>query len=134
MGYESRIIVAEKCKIKYNESYAKEVGKEYYEFSVMLADMRLSCMPRSFTDIFTNPVEWELLGEGFEMNSDKEFNITKDMYGDLCCYTDLQTVIDYLEKSETEDHYRRNNPAIAMLKAYAAETWDYPLIVIHYGY
>lgn len=54
--------------------------------------------------------------------------------GDTCRYTDLQTVIDYLEKSEATEHRRRNAPAIAMLKAYAAEQWDDEMIVIHYGY
>lgn len=134
MGYESRIIVAEKCEARYNELYAKAKGKETYVFSLTLADMKLSRMPYDFPKIFTNEVDWELLGEGFEMNSEKELNITEDSYGDICRYTDLETVIKYLENAEAEEHYRRLTPAIAMLKAYAAEKWDNPLIVIHYGY
>lgn len=131
MGYESRIIVARKCTCKMKN----EAGEVYDDFfTVKLADMWLSRMPRDFVSIFTNPVTWKIYGDGFEINSESEYDMTEDCYGAICQYADVQTVVDYLEKAEAEEHYRRFTPAIAMLKAYAAEDWDDPLIVIHYGY
>lgn len=126
MGYESRIIIAE-----VGEYDLRSGSKEKY--CIKLGQMWLSeC--GYFKNIFTIPIDFELLGDGFEENSRKEYNMTEDCYGDTCCYTDLQTVIDYLENQEANDHYRRFAVALAMLKAFQAEQWDKPIIVIHYGY
>lgn len=122
MAYESKIIIAELCEM------------ENYKCSLEIARINLSRAGEGFTDIFTNTLDWEICGDGFEMNSTKEFDMTEDSYGDICRYTDLQTVIDYMEKSEAYEHYRRFGVALAMLKAFQNEKWDYPLIVIHYGY
>lgn len=127
MSYESRIFVAEKFSVPYDPRYAEATGKTEYIAATILADMRLSRMPQDFTSIFTQLVTWKF-------TSDNDIDFTFDRYGDNCHYTDLQTVIDYLEKSEVAEHRRRNIPAIAMLKAYAAEMWDNEIIVIHYGY
>lgn len=120
MSYESRIFVAEKITLPHTE-------KTEYTISTTLADMRLSRMPNSFPEIFTNEIAWEIYG-------DNETDLTKDKYGDTCHYADIQTVIDYLESIEPQDYYRRIPPALAMLKAYAAPQWGKELIVIHYGY
>lgn len=127
MNYESRIFVAGKFSVPYDPRYTEATGKTEYTAAEKFADMRLSRMPFDFKDIFTQPVTWKFYG-------DNDINYTEDRYGDTCRYTDLQTVIDYLEKSEATEHRRRNAPAIAMLKAYAAEQWDDEMIVIHYGY
>lgn len=126
MGYESKIIVARKCSIECKDA-------EPYVFSIELARMNLA-VAGGIERIFTEPLTWEIHGDGFEVNSNREFDMTEDCYGDICKYTDIQTVIDWLENAEATEHYRRFTPALAMLKAYAAETWDDPLIVIHYGY
>ena len=126
MGYESRIIVA-----RIGELSLRSGDKEKY--CIKLAEMWMSCCG-SFVDIFEKPIDFELYGDGFEIDSDKEYNMTEDCYGDRCCYADIQTVIDWLENAEAAEHYRRFTPAIAMLKAYAAEEWDGELVVIHYGY
>lgn len=119
MGYESKIIVARKCSVERENT-------EPYIFSLELARMNLS-RAGGIEEIFAEPVTWTIHG-------DDECDITEDKYGDTCRYTDIQTVIDWLEKAEAREHYRRFTPALAMLRAYAAETWDDPLIVIHYGY
>lgn len=126
MGYESRIIVA-----RIGELDLRSGDKEKY--CVKLAEMWMSRCG-NFVDIFEKPIDFELYGDGFEMSSDEEYKMTEDCYGKRCCYADMQTVIDWLEKAEAAEHYRRFTPAIAMLKAYAAEEWDGELVVIHYGY
>lgn len=121
MGYESRIIIAEKHSVK------RVDGTEYI-FSTRLADMKLSRMWNGFTSLFTKTVEWEIYG-------DNDVDLTTDCYGDTCTYTDdIESVIKFLEECEKKEHYRRVTPALAMLKAYAAEEWEGDLIVIHYGY
>lgn len=124
MGYESRIIVARRDVFE---------GTEEIWFE-KLADMRLSCCGYGFPEIFTTEIEANIYGDGFEENSKEEYDLTEDKYGDICKYTDVQTVINWLENAEAKEHYRRFTPAIAMLKAYAAEKWDGKLVVIHYGY
>ena len=124
MGYESRIIVAKR-------TVWDDSGLVWFE---KLADMYLSKVGGNFPDIFTTEVESNIYGDGFKMNSEEEIELTEDKYGDTCCYTDVQTVIKWLENAEAEEHYRRFTPAIAMLKAYAAEKWEGDIVVIHYGY
>lgn len=121
MGYESKIIVARKCSVERENA-------EPYIFSLELARMNLS-KAGGIEKIFNEPVTWRI-----HSDDDDEYDITEDKYGDTCRCTDIQTVIDWLEKAEAKEHYRRLAPALAMLRAYAAETWGDPLIVIHYGY
>lgn len=121
MGYESRIFIAE----KYSN---KRVDGTEYICSIRLADMKLSRMPNGFTNLFTKTVDWKICG-------DNDVDLTTDCYGDTCTYTDdIESIIEFLEKCEQKEHYRRVTPALAMLKAYAAENWEGDLIVIHYGY
>lgn len=124
MGYESRIIVARR-------TVWEKSGLVWFE---KLADMRLAVCGYGFPEIFTTEIESNIYGDGFKENSDEEYELTEDKYGAICKYTDVQTVIDWMEKREEKSHYRRFTPAIAMLKAYAAEKWDGELVVIHYGY
>lgn len=122
MGYESRIIVA-----------VRNEWSNGYVWFQKLGEMRLSkcgCFP----EIFTTEIESDIYGDGFKKNSDEEYKLTEDCYGDICKYAPIQTVIDWLEKAEATEHYRRFTPAIAMLKAYAMEKWEGDLVVIHYGY
>lgn len=121
MGYESRIIIAEK------HSFNLDDGTEEV-YSNTLADMKLSKMWKGFTSLFTKTVDWKIYG-------DNDIDLTTDCYGDTCTYTDdIESIIEFLEKCEQKEHYRRVTPALAMLKAYAAENWEGKLVVIHYGY
>ena len=124
MGYESRIIVARR-------TVWERSGLVWFE---KLSEMWLSKVGYNFPEIFTTEIESNIYGDGFKENSNEEYELTIDKYGDICKYTDIQTVIDWLENAEKREHYRRHTPAIAMLKAYAAEQWEGELVVIHYGY
>ena len=124
MGYESRIIVASRYIFDHS-------GEIWFE---KLGEMWLSKCGYGFPKIFTTEIESDIYGDGFKENSEEEYELTEDCYGDICKYAPIQTVIDWLEKSEAEEHYRRFTPAIAMLKAYAMEKWEGDLVVIHYGY
>jgi hypothetical protein len=124
MGYESRIIVARR-------TVWEGSGLVWFE---KLSEMWLSKVGYDFPEIFTTEIESNIYGDGFKENSDEEYELTVDKYGDICKYADVQTVIDWLDNAEAKEHYRRFTPAIAMLKAYAAEKWKGDIVVIHYGY
>lgn len=124
MGYESRIIVARR-------TVWERSGFVWFE---KLSEMWLSKVGYGFPEIFTTEIESDIYGDGFKENSNEEYELTVDKYGDICKYADVQTVIDWLENAEAKEHYRRFTPAIAMLKAYTAEKWRGDIVVIHYGY
>lgn len=125
MGYESRLIVAKRTEMNI-------CGSVWFE---KLAEIYMSMCGTYFRDIFTTEIESDIFGDGFEKGSTEDtFVMTEDRYGKVCKYTDLQTVIDYMEKEEAKKHYRRFAVALATLKAFQAEEWESPLVVIHYGY
>lgn len=129
MGYESRIFVGRLVTI------GNEDDENAYKFVDVMARMNLCKVSydANFPAIFKTELPCELLGDVCN-KCGEEIDLTTDCYGDKCRYTDAQTVIDFMEREEAKEHYRRFTPAIAMLKAYAAEKWEGELIVIHYGY
>ena len=125
MGYESKLIIAKR-------DVWTRCGSVWFE---KLAEINMSVCGTGFRDIFTTEIESDIFGDGFEKGSTEDtFVMTEDCYGKVCKYTDLQTVIDYMEKEEAKEHYRRYAVALAMLKAFQAEEWESSLVVIHYGY
>lgn len=124
MGYESRIIVARR-------TVWERSGLVWFD---KLAEMNLAVCGYGFPEIFTTEIESNLYGDGYMKNSEEGYEFIEDCYGKVCKYTDVQTVIDWLENAEAKEHYRRFTPAIAMLKAYATEKWEGDIVVIHYGY
>lgn len=129
MGYEHKIIVAQKVV---NDQV---VNRDPDIFSITLAEMKLSRTGSGFDELFTKEIDWQLFSDYPCIDCKRDIEITTDCYGDTCTYTDdIQSVIAWLEQKNYQEHYRRYTPAIAMLKAYVAENWDHPLILIHYGY
>ena len=125
MGYESKLIVAKR-------TVQGRSGLIWFE---KLAEIYMSVCGTDFRYIFTTEIESNIYGDGYEKGSTEDsYIMTEDQYGKVCKYTDLQTVIDYMEKEEAKEHYRRYAVALAMLKAFQAEEWESPLVVIHYGY
>lgn len=125
MGYESRLIVAKR-------TVQERSGLVWFE---KIAEINMCVCGADFRYIFTTEIESNIYGDGYEKGSTEDsYVMTEDKYGKVCKYTDLQTVIDYMEKEETKEHYRRYAVALAMLKAFQAEEWESPLVVIHYGY
>ena len=125
MGYESRLIVAKR-------TVQERSGLVWF---VKIAEINMCVCGADFRYIFTTEIESNIYGDGYEKGSTEDsYVMTKDKYGKVCKYTDLQTVIDYMEKAVAKEHYRRYAVALAMLKAFQAEEWESPLVVIHYGY
>lgn len=118
MGYESKIIVAEKSDWGCGEIH-------YFP----VAEVDLSKAGNDFLEIynkFGKPIENEFFYEG-------DF-IEKDKYGDICKEVDIEVLKDGLNKIVTKDKYRRYTILKGLLDSFNPyDLWD-KIVCIHYGH
>lgn len=120
MSYESRIFVV-------NRSVHKGIN-ETYVYGEKIADVKMSRMLDSFTNLFNQKIDYKLYIDNCDESTQT------DKYGEIMRYTDRQTVIDYLEELiESGDNYRRLTILLGLLKGINEEQWD-DIQVVHYGY
>lgn len=113
MGYESKIIIV--------NHYSKE-------FTEKIAEYKASEMRYIFPDLFESDFDGKICEEHFEELTNK------DCYGNKIKYTkDFKKVIDFLEKEEKKEHYRRLKPLIGLLKGFNPEEWN-NLIILYFEY
>ena len=118
MGYESKIIVVQKWNLDDVDSFGKSI-----------AELNLCGMPNTFFPI----------KETFENELDKPIyldgsgEVTEDKYGEKLRYTSVERLLKVLYKCESEEHYRRTEMAINLLKSFTTNDWD-NIVVAHYGY
>jgi len=118
MGYESKLYVVNKRGSLPGES------KQYAEV-ITFFNM---CKFGAFNDIFTKEADCYIYAD------DGNTEITEDRYGNALKETSLENVIEYLEEYKTtQDHYRRVEPLLGLLKSFDISEWD-NLVVLHYGY
>lgn len=118
MGYESRVFVINVNRHNDDWIYGEKI-----------ADIRMSKMG-NFRDIFKQPIDYKIYVDSGDIDVDE------DCYGDHLCYTDIDTVVEWLEtvpKNEGWDDYRRIKPLIGLLKGFNKEEWK-ELQVVHYEY
>ena len=120
MGYESKLVVVEKWSSDLN---AGSLGQT-------LAVLNLSGMPNSFFPIektFECEIENPIYLDGEE--------VMEDCYGKKLRYTRVSKLLKVLYKCESEEHYRRTEMAINLLKTFenVNNYWD-NVVVVHYGY
>ena len=122
MGYESKLIVVKKWNFETIESFGETI-----------AEINLSKMPNSFFPInetFENELEE---GKKIFMYDGENEVLDEDRYGDKIRYTTPEKLLKVLYKCESEEHYRRTEMAINLLKSFTTEDWD-GIFVFHYGY
>jgi hypothetical protein len=120
MSYESRIFVVNRTEI--------DRGTNVYVWGEKIADIKMSSMENGFSELFTNEIDYELYVD----NSDEPTQT--DKYGAVMTYTDLNTVIDYLEEEIANgDNYRRLTVLLGLLRGFDETQWN-ELQVVHYGY
>lgn len=112
MGYEHKIIIIEE------NSFSK------------IAEYDLCCLGYAknfnFQKIFQTPFKHELFING-------EARI-EDYYSEPLKSCSIDTLIDWLENYEqTEEHYRRIAPLLALLKGFNQDEWN-NLQAVHFGY
>lgn len=121
MGYESRVFVV-------NRNEIERVNNTNYVYAEEIADIKMSCMPNEFINLFDKKIDYEL----FIDNGDESTQI--DKYGDIMTYTDCETIINYLEELiKSGDNYRRLTLLLGLLKGINEEQWN-NIQVVHYGY
>ncbi len=120
MGYESKLVVVKKW------SYDTSIDS----FGETIATLNLCGMPDSFFPI-AETFENEL-GENKYIYLDGE-TVSDDKYGEVLRYTSVRKLLKVLYKCETEEHYRRTEMAINLLKSFTTDDWE-DIVVFHYGY
>lgn len=122
MGYESKLIIVEKW-----QSDMSSLGET-------IAELDLAGMPNTFFPI-NKTFEYEVekpvyVGRGF--NGSEE--VIEDCYGKKLRYTTVGKLLKVLYACEAEEHYRRTEMAINILKTFENTNnyWD-NVVVVHYG-
>ena len=130
MGYESRIYVG----LRYHHEGTDK------DFATKVATFYLSKMGFDFPHIFNKPIDFEMYID------DSDDVINEDCYGCVCKYTDIDTVLKYLEDEIANGNdYRR----LLMFHAFVKNlkdnisVWEirkdnmqstHELVFVHYGY
>ena len=121
MSYESRIFVVERNEIENRDGTS-------YVYAEKIADVKMCSMYNGFKNIFDKEVDYELYIDSGEKST------STDMYGEKMKYTDVQTVIDYLENLiDRGETYRRLPMLLGMLKGIDTSQWN-DIQIVHYGY
>ncbi len=118
MGYESKIFVVDRS------DWLREDDGHLYGRIVAMVDM--SCCP-GLSSLFTEPADVSIFAD----NENKSTCV--DKYGDEIKSANIQNVIQWCEKQEKEEHYRRFNPLIGLLKGLNPDEWK-NLMIVHYGH
>lgn len=118
MGYESRIIIVERH------------GGEQTIFGEIISEVWMSKMGynNGWRELFKNPIDYKLYIDDCEDGTDK------DLYGKHLTYTDIKSVVNWLEKEiQKGNDYRRLPVLLSLLKGFDESQWV-NLQVVHYGY
>ena len=119
MGYESKLVVVKKWNFDSTDSFGETI-----------AELNLCGMPNSFfpvSETFENEIEE---GKYIYMNNEE---VSDDKYGEKIRYTSVEKLLKVLYKCEAEEHYRRTEMAINLLKSFTTNDWE-DVVVFHYGY
>lgn len=125
MGYESRIHIVVPLE-HYGDEIARfdlcKMGYEYVD-------------GRAFREIFEREIDYSLYYTP-TYNEDVDWRVpqNEDCYGDVCGATDLDTVIEWLEKSDVAKEWSRAACTLECLKAIRKQYGNDGIDVVHYGY
>lgn len=120
MGYESKIVIAEKS--------VWDNGEVYYFY---IAEVDLSKVDNEFLQIYNKygkEIENEISVSGKYSK--------KDNYGDICKEVNIEVLKDQLNKiiANDKDNYRRYHILKGLLDAFNPYEWTENIVCIHYGY
>ena len=128
MGYESKVLVGHRF----------EMGSGYVGFDELavfdLAKMGWETVNRKhFNDNFKTPIDFNIYLTNYDPEKEypNEF-FREDCYGSHCKYTDIDSLINWLEKSETAAEYWRAKIFLTFLRSLKEEAPD--CVCVHYGY
>lgn len=126
MGYESKIIFVDR-----HSNMIGTWGNEICRFD-------LSCMGsyiingKTFKELFIIPIDFDL-----NVNKVDDEHLRTDNYGEYCCYTNVDTIITWLESYLEIINYRRAELFLSFLYIMKEQInnnrWN-EICVVHYGY
>lgn len=129
MGYESRIYVIDRKKSD-DFVYGAEIAR--FDLSKIGYEVVAG---KTFRDVFTAPIDFDIDNGADESGDYVPDDFRVDNYGEHCKYTDIQTVIDWLQSSETAKEYRRAALFLDFLRVLSARESEYrELVLVHFGY
>jgi hypothetical protein len=114
MSYESKIYI-----INYHEKT---------DWAELICSVNMSNMGSNngWRELFKNKIPYYFY--------DGDSKIETDKYGEPLTYTsNIQNVVDWLEKEIKTNNYRRLPILLNLLKGFKLENWD-DIHIIHYGY
>lgn len=125
MGYESKLIVVDRCELE-----APNGSTWVFADEIAIFDLdKMGYDNHDFYDAFKEEIDFKVFVDSRDEETDT------DCYGDKIKSADWEALLAALKRIEAEDHYRRLPPVIAMLEAfYAARDEWHDLRVLHYGY
>lgn len=124
MGYETKLVVVKKYGF---DTYDVQTTNPFGE---TIAEINLCGMPNSFFPI-EETFENKLEPNKYIFMNDGE--VTEDKYGKKLRYTSVEKLLKVLYACEAEEHYRRTEMAINLLKSFTTNDWE-DIVVVHYGY
>lgn len=118
MGYESKIVVAEKIDLN---------GCVFY---CSIAEVNMCVCDTEFVQFFENCGK-EIKGD---VTIDGEYGKT-DKYGDVIKEVSVEALQDCLDKViATKGNYRRYMVLKGLLSGFNVYAWDNEIVCLHYGY
>lgn len=120
MGYESKIVIAEKS--------VWDSGEVNYFY---IAEIDLCKVGNEFLQIYNK--------YGKEIENEISVNgkySKKDNYGDICKEVNIEVLKDQLNKiiANDKDNYRRYHILKGLLDSFNPYEWTEEIVCIHYGY
>ena len=134
MGYESKIVIVERCEMPAPNGNILVWGNELARFD--LAKMGYETVNgKTFPKAFTNPIDFDLYVDENSNETGSEYFRT-DKYGDHCNWATVDEVIAWLEgASDDIKRYRRAALFLDFLRVLREHEKDYEQVcVVHYGF
>jgi hypothetical protein len=120
MGYESRLYVINKSTL------AEDInGKKMY-WAEVVATFNL-CVAGTVIEMCEYP-------ETDAYFCDGNILVTEDKYGEPLKEVPVKDAIEIISKAAKQEHYRRFEPCLNLLKGFDLSEWGGNLAVLHYGY
>lgn len=138
MSYESKVYIGMRKELETPKGIKMVMFSELASFDLsVMGSERVN--GKEFYDCFTTPIDFNLYeipnADEDKYGIDDPFWHT-DRYGEHIKYTSVDTVLHWLEQSETAKTYRRAKTFLPFLRSLQEnkDMYDGELIAIHYGF
>jgi hypothetical protein len=121
MGYDSRVYLMHRVEF--------ERGEAKHVMACEVACFDLCVMRCEFRKLFTDEIDYDL----YLTNDFGEQVTRKDLYGDVCKWSGVGKVRDWLRDEVKRSNYRRLRPFLGFLEGIDESQWEGDLQLVHFG-